>query len=98
MNHLPGFVAGLAAGFAHATMLKRQTARPSAWTPLLGFLRLGVVATVLLIAALNQRILAAASGWALCFAVALGIHAYGRSKQSTPSRESNSESKDVTCN
>lgn len=98
MNHLPGFVAGLAAGFAHATMLKCQTVRPSAWTPLLGFLRLGLVATVLLIAALNHQILAAASGWALCFAIAVGTHAYGRSKQSTPSRTSNSESRDVKCN
>lgn len=49
----------------HATMLWRATHRLSVWTPVLGTLRLGVVAAVLVMAALSGAILLAATGVAV---------------------------------
>lgn len=61
------FVAGLVIGWLHVTLLRRSTHRLTAWTPVLGVLRLGTVATVLVVAALAGAILAAACGWAVAF-------------------------------
>ncbi|MCM2372547.1 hypothetical protein NB063_18205 [Rhodopirellula sp. ICT_H3.1] len=41
----------------------------SAWTPLWGFLRLGLVSAVLVASAVNGQILYGAAGWAIGFAV-----------------------------
>ncbi len=62
------FAGGLLAGFTHATMLWQHVHRPSAWSPLFGLLRLGVVATLLIVAAISGAILACAAGWAVGFA------------------------------
>lgn len=62
------FAAGLLAGFAHAATLWRTVRRLSAWTPLLGFLRLTLVALLLVAAALAGEILSTAAGWATSFA------------------------------
>lgn len=64
-----GFAAGSLAGVVHATMLWRSSHRLSMWTPLLGMLRLGLVAMVLVAAAVYGQILTTAAGWAICFAV-----------------------------
>lgn len=56
-------VAGAGTGVLHATMLQQATHRLSAWTPVMGMLRLGIVAAVLISAALAGGILAAAAGW-----------------------------------
>ena len=61
------FVTGLTAGLLHAGLLWRATHRLTAWTPVLGVLRLGVVTAVLVISALSGAILAAAAGWGLGF-------------------------------
>ena len=63
------FVAGLLAGLVHATMLWRNVHTLAAWSPLIGLLRLGFVATLLVAAALNGEILAGAAGWAIGFAL-----------------------------
>lgn len=63
MTTIVWFAAGLVAGILHATMLWRATHRLTAWTPVLGMLRLAVVAAVLLAAALSGTILVAAAGW-----------------------------------
>lgn len=60
---------GLLAGFMHAMMLWRTAHRFTAWTPVLGLLRLAVVAVVLIVAALSGAILSAAAGWAIGFVV-----------------------------
>ena len=57
MTTIAWFAAGLVAGLLHATMLWRATHRLTAWTPVLGMLRLGVVAAVLVVAALSGAIL-----------------------------------------
>jgi len=62
------FAGGLLAGLIHATMLWRNVHRPSAWSPLLGLMRLGIVATMLVVAAISGAILACAAGWAVGFA------------------------------
>ncbi|NJN47912.1 MAG: hypothetical protein HC808_17140 [Candidatus Competibacteraceae bacterium] len=62
------FVAGLIAGFLHATMIWRTAHRLTAWTPVLGMLRLAAVAAVLIAAALSGAILLAAAGWVVGFA------------------------------
>jgi hypothetical protein len=49
-------------------MLWRASRRLTAWTPVLGMLRLAVVAMVLVLAALAGTILAAAAGWASGYA------------------------------
>ena len=66
------FVAGLLVGAIHSTMLWRATHRLTAWTPLLGMLRLTVVAAVLVAAALWGAILIAATGWVVGFLI-LGV-------------------------
>ncbi|MCA9142646.1 MAG: hypothetical protein H6821_09075 [Planctomycetaceae bacterium] len=58
---------GWAIGWLHVTLLCRSTHRPTAWTPVLGVLRLGAVTAVLVVAALAGAILAAACGWAVAF-------------------------------
>ncbi|MCA9129883.1 MAG: hypothetical protein KDB22_22505 [Planctomycetales bacterium] len=63
------FVAGLAAGLMHATMLWRATRRQSLWNPMLGFVRLGLVSALLVLSALSGEILASAVGWAIGLAV-----------------------------
>jgi hypothetical protein len=57
--------AGLMAGFLHASLLWRQVHRFSAWSPLMGMLRLGLIAVLLVAAALSGKILAGAAGWAV---------------------------------
>ena len=59
------FTAGFVAGFLHATMLWRATQRLNAWAPVLGFLRLGIVAALLVLSAVAGAILASATGWAV---------------------------------
>lgn len=81
LTHYPGLVAGLLAGFVHATMLWRSSHRLSVWTPLLSLLRLGVVTAVLVLAAVYGQILAAASGWAIGFATSAVLSACTGSKQ-----------------
>lgn len=71
MTTIAWFAAGLVVGLLHATMLWRATHRLTAWTPVLGMLRLGVVAAVLVAAALLGAILVAATGWLVGF-VTLG--------------------------
>ncbi len=66
---LAWMIAGLAAGAAHASALWRTTRRPTAWTPLVGAVRVAAVAAVLALAALWGEILSAAAGWAVGFAV-----------------------------
>lgn len=73
-THYPGFLAGLLAGSLHATMLWRSSHRLSVWTPLLGLLRLAVVAVVLLLAAVYGQVVAAAAGWMICFAVSVILY------------------------
>ncbi|MEZ6133367.1 MAG: hypothetical protein R3C53_00515 [Pirellulaceae bacterium] len=58
------FAAGSVAGLIHATMLWRATHRLTVWTPVLGFVRLGLVAAWLVFSALAGEILASAVGWA----------------------------------
>jgi len=83
--------AGLAAGVLHATMLWRASSRHTAWTPLLGMLRLSAVATVLVLAAFAGAILAAATGWAIGF-IALGAgFVIGRNGRSTTAPTIHSE-------
>ena len=99
LTHYPGFVAGVLAGYLHATMLWRSTHRLPAWTPLLGLLRLGVVATVLVFAAVYGQILAAACGWVVCFATSAVLYACAGSKRAQIFGELNStESSDAKCN
>jgi len=69
------FAAGGVAGLMHATMLWRAMHRLSVWTPVLGILRLGFVAAVLILSALSGVILASAAGWAIGFA-ALGTRIF----------------------
>jgi hypothetical protein len=64
-----GFSAGAVAGYVHATMLWRASHRLSAWTPIMGLLRIAIVAAVLVLAALYGQIFTAAGGWAIGFAV-----------------------------
>ena len=98
-THYFGFVAGLLAGLAHVTMLWRSSHRLSAWTPLLGMLRLGIVAAVLVFAAVYGQILAAAGGWAICFAVSAVLFVCAGSRHAQMSGGSNStESSDAKCN
>lgn len=59
------FLAGLAVGMLHAALLWRGSRRMSVWTPLVGMLRLGMVAAVLVAAAVFGSILPAAAGWLL---------------------------------
>jgi hypothetical protein len=99
MTHYPGFLGGLLAGFVHATMLWRTSQRLSAWTPLLGLLRLGIVATVLVVAAVYGQILAAAGAWAICFAMSAVLYACAGSKYEQTSGTLNStELSDAKCN
>jgi hypothetical protein len=66
MIELTNFIwlaAGGLAGCLHAWLMWRGVQRPTAWAPVLGMLRLGVVAAVLVIAAMSGGILAAAAGW-----------------------------------
>ena len=99
LTHYPGFVAGLLAGYVHATMLWRSSYRLSVWTPLLGLLRLGVVATVLVFAAIYGQILAAAGGWAVCFAASAVLYAcFGSKHEQTSAALNPTESRDAKCN
>ncbi|MCA9137207.1 MAG: hypothetical protein KDB00_10620 [Planctomycetales bacterium] len=59
------FIAGIMAGCAHATMLWRATRRMGVWSPLVGMLRLGLVAVLLVMSALSGQILSSAAGWAI---------------------------------
>ena len=59
------FAAGLIVGFLHASMLWRDVHRLTAWSPLLGMLRMVIVAALLVVAALIGQILAGAAGWAV---------------------------------
>ncbi len=63
------FAGGLAAGFMHATMLWQAAKRLTAWTPVLGMLRLGLVAAVLVLSAFSGVIFASAAGWAIGLAM-----------------------------
>ena len=84
------FAAGLVAGLLHTTMLWRAAHRLTVWTPVLGMLRLGVVAAVLVVAALTGPILVAAAGWMVGFA-ALGTWFLGvRTKRSVLSSNAHS--------
>ncbi len=55
--------AGLLAGLMHALLLWRGVHRPNAWSPLMGMVRLGLVAAVLVASAVFGNIIAAAVGW-----------------------------------
>ncbi len=67
MTTLIWFSVGLLAGWGHATALWRSTHRFSLWSPLIGFLRMGIVAASLVAAALSGAILFNAAGWATGF-------------------------------
>ncbi|MCA9134797.1 MAG: hypothetical protein KDA45_16630 [Planctomycetales bacterium] len=73
------FIGGVGAGVLHASLLWRAAQQLTAWAPLLGPLRLALVATVLLLAALEGSLLAAAGGWAGGF-VAAGLWALERGR------------------
>lgn len=85
---LVGFLAGALAGYAHAAMLWRASHRLSPWSPIMGLLRLGVVAAVLVLAALYGQILPAAGGWAIGFAVSALIFLCVGSDKKPETRES----------
>ncbi len=59
--------AGVLAGLTHAAMLWRAAGRSVMWMQFSGTLRLAVVVTVLVAAALQGQIIASASGWAIGF-------------------------------
>ncbi len=59
------FAAGLIVGFLHASMLWRDVHRFTTWSPLLGMVRMAIVAALLVVAALLGQILAGAAGWAV---------------------------------
>ncbi len=65
------FVAGWLIGALHATMLWRNVHRFTVWSSLTGLLRLGLVAGLLVIAAIQGAIIATAAGWIIGF-IALG--------------------------
>lgn len=74
MTTLIWFVVGLLAGGVHATALWRSAHGLSIWSPLIGLLRLGIVAASLVAAAISGAVLANAAGWAVGFAaLALGL-------------------------
>lgn len=79
------FAIGVVAGGLHGFMLRRSTHRLTAWTPLLGMLRLGLVATTLIVAAFTGEILTAASGWAIGFVGSNASFAIGRGRSDIPS-------------
>ncbi len=64
-NNLLWFAAGLVVGFLHASMLWRDVHKFTAWSPLMGMLRLSLVAASLVVAAVSGQILAGAAGWAV---------------------------------
>ena len=82
------FAVGLLGGCLHATMLWQGVNAQSEWSPLMGILRVGLVASLLVVAAFNGAILASASGWAVGFAVLATCLLVRRS--STPTRSSTS--------
>lgn len=63
--------AGIFAGLLHGTLLWRATRQISARTAATGLLRMGLVATVMVAAAMAGNIVVAAVGWAMAF-VAVG--------------------------
>jgi drug/metabolite transporter superfamily protein YnfA len=64
-NILVWFLAGIVTGCLHATMIQRSSIELTWWTPLLGMLRLAMVAAVLVLSAVSGQVLASAGGWAI---------------------------------
>ncbi len=61
------FGVGLLVGSVHSTLLRHGVQKLNAWLSLLGLLRVGIVAMVLLISALNDAIIVCAGGWIIGF-------------------------------
>lgn len=89
MSTILGFSAGAFAGYAHAAMLWRASHHLSVWTPIKGLLRLGIVAAVLVLAALFGQILTVAGGWAIGLAVSAILFLWVGSDRDPKPRESN---------
>ena len=93
MTTLSWFALGLFAGLVHATMLWRNVHSHSVWSPLIGFLRLAIVASLLVVAAINGAILANAAGWAVGFVLLaawlrIAPEAHASDPSTSPSGES----------
>lgn len=88
--NLGWFLAGILVGLLHATMLWRSTKQPTAWTPVSGMLRLGMVAGVLVVAALSNAILIAAGGWLAGFVARCAWFILDRTNHEAPSSEAHS--------
>jgi hypothetical protein len=58
---------GIATGWLHSWLLWHATHRISVWMPAMGILRLGMVATALVAAAVAGHIVVMAMGWAIGF-------------------------------
>lgn len=99
LTHYPGFVAGLLTGYVHTAMLWQSSHRLSALSAALGMLRLGIVATALVCAAVYGQILAAAAGWAISFSVSAVLHLGLGPRHAQLFGKSNSvESRGAKCN
>jgi predicted membrane protein len=85
------FAGGLVAGLLHATMLWRAAKQLTAWTPILGLLRLGFVAAVLVLSTLSGVILASATGWAIGLAALGTWFLVNRENQSVATSKSHSQ-------
>lgn len=69
-----GMIAGALAGLFHAGMLWQGVRVLSAWSAILGLLRIGVVGAVLVLSALHGQIVVTAAAWAVSFFVFAVVH------------------------